>query len=144
MALFKTGREKNLFWTLPQLNRGHRLFEHLQYNKDYCQVMLHFPHYYLSQCMQLKFYFKFGSKRTPLRGRLKIQPITRIYYVVTWYPSKDKGFFSPQKVPKAIPNNGFYFSTSGVFFGPQMQEALPLTHMWHTLDPGNEKSLCFK
>jgi hypothetical protein len=35
-----------------------------------CQVVLHFPHYYLSQCMQLKF-FKFANRGTPLRGRLE-------------------------------------------------------------------------
>jgi hypothetical protein len=36
-----------------------------------CWNMLHYPHYYHSQRIQLKF-FKFGGKKTPLKSRLEL------------------------------------------------------------------------
>jgi hypothetical protein len=70
--------------------------------------------------------------------------MNKIYYVVIGYPSKDKGFFGPPKGPKSHSEQWVpFFNIRGIFWSPNAG-SVAFTLTWHTHDPGNEKSLCFK
>jgi hypothetical protein len=84
---------------------------------------------------------KFGSKETPLKSRLKIRHYLKYITLLLDTHLEEKALLVPKKVPKAIPKQWDYLSTSQVNFKPQNQEMLPT---WHNLTLAMKKESMFQ
>jgi hypothetical protein len=87
--------------------------------------MLHFFHItILTTCTAKK--FKFGSRETPLKGRLKIRHYLKYIALLFDTHLEEKALLVPKRVPKAILEQWDYLSTSQVNFNPRTRKCCPV------------------
>jgi hypothetical protein len=109
-----------------------------------------FPHYYPHNVYSIK--IKFGSKETPLKGRLKIRHYLKYTTLLLDTHLEEKALLVPKKVPKAISRQWDYLSTSQVNFNPKTRKCCFVRGVYACVRirgttmtlAMRKKSLCFK